>query len=85
MRLGLPYMIGDVKITLITEVVSAKICLLIGNNSLERSMAILKFGKRVAALLGCKVKMCKAGARHFCIELLKENMSKFEVSSLKQP
>ena len=29
--------------------------------------------------------MCKVGVGHFGIELLKEDMSKFEGSSMKQP
>ena len=50
LRLGLPCMIGDTKGTLITIIVSTKIPLPIGINLLEKSKAILDFGKRVATL-----------------------------------
>ena len=75
MKLGLPCMIGDLKVTLITEVVDAKIPLLIGTNSLEKSEATLDFGKNVATLFGQEVEMFKVGSGHFCIELFREGMS----------
>ena len=75
MKISLPCMIGDLKVTLITEVVDAKIPLLVGTNSLEKSKAILDFGRSVAALFGQEVKMFKVGSGHFCIELLREGMS----------
>ena len=74
MKMGLPCMIGDLKVTLITEVVDAKIPLLVGTNSLEKSKAILDFGRSVAYLFGQEVEMFKVGSGHFCIELLREGM-----------
>ena len=64
-RLGLPCMIGDTKGTLITEVVSAKIPLLIKTNLLEKSSDILDFGKRVATLFGREIRMSKVGSGPF--------------------
>ena len=55
MKMGLPCMIGDLKVTLITEVVDAKIPLLVGTNSLEKSKATLDFGRNVAYLFGQEV------------------------------
>ena len=44
MKIGLPCIIGDNKVIFITEVVDAKIPLLIGTNSLEKAEAKLDFG-----------------------------------------
>ena len=77
MRIGLPCLVGDVKVTLFTEVVDAEIPLLIGTNSLEKAKAKLDFGLHRATLFETEVEMFRVGSGHFCIELFSENLSTY--------
>ena len=43
-KIGLPSIIGDMKLTILTERIGADIPLLIGENSLEKAKAVLNFG-----------------------------------------
>ena len=52
---------------------------------MDKSKAVLDFGKDKATLYGQEVRMCKQGAEYFGSDLLKENKLKYEVSSMKQP
>ena len=74
MKIGLPCIIGDNKVILITEVVDAKIPLLIGTNYLEKAEAKLDFGSLSAEFFGERVEMFKVGSGHFCIQLFSENL-----------
>ena len=77
MRIGLPCMVGDIKITLFTEVVDAEIPLLIGTNSLEKAKAKLDFGLHRATIFETEVEMFRVGSGHFCIQLFSENLSSY--------
>ena len=70
-------MIGDVRDTLLTELVNVKVPLLIGMNSLEKLKATLDYGKKVARLFGQEVQIQKVHLGHFCIDLSKEDMSSY--------
>ena len=72
MKIGLPCVIGDIKETLNTEIVEAKIPLLIGTNSLQKAEAKLDFKDHSAEFFGQKVTMFRVGSGHFCIQLFSE-------------
>ena len=73
-RIGLPAMIGDIKVTIVTEIVDADIPLLIGANSLEVSKAVIDFGGMNARFFSTEVPLMKVGSGHFCISLLSDGM-----------
>ena len=77
MRIGLPCMVGDEKVTLFTEVVNAEIPLLIGTNSLEKAKAKLDFGLHRATIFETEVEMFRVGSGHFCIQLFSENLATY--------
>ena len=66
----MPAIIGELAITIVTEVVDADIPLLIGANSLEVSKAVLDFGGMCAKFFSSVVPLMKVGSGHFCISLL---------------
>ena len=75
MRIGIPCIIGEIRMTIHAEVVDAQIPLLIGTNSLEKAAARLDFGEHVAVFFGEEIEMQKVGSGHFCIELLSETLA----------
>lgn len=80
---NLPVIIGEVKITIKTEVVEADIPLLIGANSLETSNAILDFGVLKATIFSVTVPLIKVSSGHFCITLHPNNNNTDEPSEVE--
>ena len=72
-KIGLPAIIGGMKLTILTEVIDADIPLLIGANSLEKSDAILDFGEMKAQFFSVHVPIMKVGSGHYCITILPDS------------
>ena len=71
-KIHLPAQIGNMKINITTEVVDADIPLLIGANSLEKSKAVLDFGKLRAKFFSVEVPLTRVGTGHFCISIVEK-------------
>ena len=75
MKVGLPCMLGNTKVTIVTEVVDAEIPLLVGTNSLEKAGANLDFGEKKATFFGEEIDLIRTESGHYCIELFSENLA----------
>ena len=69
-KVKLPAWIGDLKLSIETEVVEASIPLLIGANSLEKSKAVIDFCAMKVKFFSTEVELMKVRTGHFCISLL---------------
>ena len=68
-KMAIPAVIGDIKLTIETEIVNADIPLLIGANSLEKAKAVLDFGNSKATFFTTEVPLLKVKSGHYCINL----------------
>ena len=75
MKVGLPCMLGNTKVTIVTEVADAEIPLLVGTNSLEKAGANLDFGEKTATFFGEEIDLIRTESGHYCIELFSENLA----------